>query len=157
MIEFYYDLLDHYVAREDFELIEMDMDSNYLAISVDSQEEIVKPECWEQFEASKKHWLAWNIWSNRTAGIFKLEYEGPQDMGCGLELTFIEDKYKLAVRTLKHEAFLSDTGELVHWCAIELLNDDMVMREWRVSGIVIEVFQSAHDSILKTISQGGAP
>ena len=34
MLEFYYDFLDRFVDRKDFELIQMDTDSNYLAISV---------------------------------------------------------------------------------------------------------------------------
>ena len=33
MLEFYYDFLDHYLCREDFEMVEMDTDSNYLGIS----------------------------------------------------------------------------------------------------------------------------
>ena len=33
MLEFYYDFLDKYIDRRDFELIYMDTDSNYLAIS----------------------------------------------------------------------------------------------------------------------------
>ena len=33
MLEFYYDFLDRYVDRRDFELIQMDTDSNYMAIS----------------------------------------------------------------------------------------------------------------------------
>ena len=33
MLEFYYDFLDRFVDRKDFELIQMDTDSNYMAIS----------------------------------------------------------------------------------------------------------------------------
>ena len=44
MLEFYYDFLDHYFDRRDFELIQMATDSNYIAKSGDSLEEIVKPE-----------------------------------------------------------------------------------------------------------------
>ena len=35
MLEFYYDFLDQYFDRLDFELIQMDMESNYIAISAD--------------------------------------------------------------------------------------------------------------------------
>ena len=35
MLEFYYDFLDKYFSREDFELIQMDTDNNYLAISAE--------------------------------------------------------------------------------------------------------------------------
>ena len=36
MLEFYYDLLENYFSRQDFELRYMDTDSFYLAISGDS-------------------------------------------------------------------------------------------------------------------------
>jgi len=32
-LEFYYDILDRYFDRRDFELIQMDTDSNYMAVS----------------------------------------------------------------------------------------------------------------------------
>ena len=60
MLEFYYDFLNRYFERQDFELIQMDTDSNYMAISADSLEEIVRPELRTEFEAKKKAWLAWD-------------------------------------------------------------------------------------------------
>ena len=42
MLEFYYDFLDRYVDRRDFELIQMDTDSNYMAISGDKLEDIIR-------------------------------------------------------------------------------------------------------------------
>ena len=39
MLEFYYDFLDRYIDRRDFELIQMDTDSNYMAISGDKLED----------------------------------------------------------------------------------------------------------------------
>ena len=44
MLEFYYDFLDKYFIRKDFELCYMDTDSFYLAMSGDSLDEIVKPD-----------------------------------------------------------------------------------------------------------------
>ena len=76
MLEFYYDFLDRYVDRRDFELIQMDTDSNYMAISGDKLEDIIRPELRAEFEATKKNWLAWDKWSGRTPGLFKLESEG---------------------------------------------------------------------------------
>ena len=76
MLEFYYDFLDRYIDRKDFELIQMDTDSNYLAISGKKLEDIVKPELREEFEKEKKNWLAWDKWSGRTPGLFKQEFEG---------------------------------------------------------------------------------
>ena len=76
MLEFYYDFLDIYVDRRDFELIQMDTDSNYMAISGEKLEDIIRPELRAEFEATKKQWLAWDKWSGRTPGLFKLESEG---------------------------------------------------------------------------------
>ena len=76
MLEFYYDFLDRYFSRRDFELIQMDTDSNYLAISADQLEDIIRPELRNEFEATKKEWLAWDKWSGCTPGLFKLECEG---------------------------------------------------------------------------------
>ena len=44
MLEFYYDFLDNYVDRRDFEYIYMDTDSAYFAISGESLRDVVKPE-----------------------------------------------------------------------------------------------------------------
>ena len=63
MLEFYYDFLDKYISRKDFKLIQMDTDSNYMAISGECLEDIVRPHLREEFEADKKNWLAWDKWS----------------------------------------------------------------------------------------------
>ena len=44
MLKFYCDFLDRYFNRNDFELIQMDTDSNYIAISADRLEDVVRPE-----------------------------------------------------------------------------------------------------------------
>jgi len=44
MLEFYYDFLDRYFDRHNFEVLQMDTDSNYLTISADQVEDIVCPE-----------------------------------------------------------------------------------------------------------------
>ena len=76
MLEFYHNFLDRYFDRKDFELIQMDTDSNYMAISAEKLEDIVKPDLKEEFEVKKKNWLAWDKWSSRTPGRFKLEFQG---------------------------------------------------------------------------------
>ena len=76
MLEFYYDFLDKYVDRRDFELIQMETDSLYMGISGESIDEIGRPELKAEFEVEKKLWLSWNKWSSRTPGLFKLEFEG---------------------------------------------------------------------------------
>ena len=58
MLEFYYDSLERYFNRRDFELIQMDMDSNYMAISAQSLKDIVRPELKAEFETQKSvGWL----------------------------------------------------------------------------------------------------
>ena len=44
MLEWYYDFLDVFVDRCDFEYIEMDTDNAYLAITAPSLEQVIKPE-----------------------------------------------------------------------------------------------------------------
>ena len=57
MLEFYYDCVDKYLDRSDFQLCEMDKDSAYMALSGESLESLVKPELREAFEANKAHWF----------------------------------------------------------------------------------------------------
>lgn len=76
MLEFYYDFLDHFFHHRDFELIQMDTDSNDFAISAERLEDIVHPELCTRFEQKKKEWLAWDKWSGHTPGLFKLKCEG---------------------------------------------------------------------------------
>ena len=76
MLEFHYDFLDSYVHRRDYELLQMDTDSSYMALSDASLEAIVRPRLRAEFEAEKKNWLAWDKHSGRTPGLFKLECEG---------------------------------------------------------------------------------
>ena len=50
MLEFYYDFLDYCLSREDFQIMEMDTDSNYLGITAVNVEDLIKPKLKEQFE-----------------------------------------------------------------------------------------------------------
>ena len=57
MLQFYYDFLDKYLDRADFQMCEMDTDSAYIAISGDSVESLVKPELKAEFEQDKCNWF----------------------------------------------------------------------------------------------------
>ena len=57
MLEFYYNFLDFYLHREEFELLEMDTDSNYLGISSENVEDLIKPQLCEEFEQNKHNWF----------------------------------------------------------------------------------------------------
>ena len=56
MFEFYYDSLDYYADRRDFELIQVNTDSLYF----DTLEEAVRPERLKKFNREKKLWLSWD-------------------------------------------------------------------------------------------------
>lgn len=96
MLQFYYDFLDKFVDRSDFEYSEMDTDSAYMALSGDSLQEIVKSHLLREFnhglynfcadvdiEADDStHWLPrqccdkHNMYDTKTPGLFKTEFFG---------------------------------------------------------------------------------
>jgi hypothetical protein len=57
MLQFYYNFIDKYIDRSDFELLEMDTDSNYFAFSEDSIDKIIKPEMRAEYEKDKYNFL----------------------------------------------------------------------------------------------------
>ena len=77
MLEFYFDFLDKFCDRRDFELIQMDTDSFYMALSANDFDDIIKPEMKELYsEAEKKNWLVTDEYSKRVPGLFKAEFQG---------------------------------------------------------------------------------
>lgn len=54
VLQFYYNCLDKVLDRRDFELIQMDSDSLYFALSCDWLEEAVRPELREEFQKCQK-------------------------------------------------------------------------------------------------------
>ena len=57
MLEFYYDFLDFYINRQDFECCEMDTDSLYYALSSSNLENVIKPEKKKKFYENYHKWL----------------------------------------------------------------------------------------------------
>ena len=92
MLEFYYDFLEHFLDRRDFELIQMDTDSMYFALAYNKLEEAIKPELRKNFEQKKKEWLSWDKGSNREPGLFKLEKEGTRAIALCSKCYFVEDE-----------------------------------------------------------------
>ena len=105
MLRFYYDFIDLFISRADFQLIEMDTDSLYMALSQDDLLKVIRPDRLEQFmteygkwmqpEACSYHlkefvesrrgsipWVAppccgkTRIWGMREPGLFKEEWRG---------------------------------------------------------------------------------
>ena len=101
MLQFYYDLLDHYLDRRDYELIQMDTDSMYFALSYDTLEEAVKPELLKDFEREKKRWLSLDKWSSREPGLFKLESEGTSELEYDFSHLMQEPKYTVNTEALE--------------------------------------------------------
>ena len=49
MLEFYYDFMDVFVDRGDFQYCAMDTDSAYMALSAGSVEEVIKPKMQQRY------------------------------------------------------------------------------------------------------------
>ena len=83
MLEFYYHVLDYYLLREDFNMLEMDTDSNHLGITAENVEDLIKPESKEQFEKEKHNWFITPLapQGKRTRGLFKVESKGDKMIG----------------------------------------------------------------------------
>ena len=83
MLEFYYDFLDYYLSREDFQILEMDTDSNYLEIAAERVEDLIKLELKEQFEREKHNWFVTPLvpQGKCTPGLFKVEFKGDKMIG----------------------------------------------------------------------------
>jgi hypothetical protein len=83
MLQFYYDCLDKYIDKSDFEFCEMHTDSAYLAISAESHiDNIIKPEMQDEYLQDKCDWFPHTDtvkhakYDKRTPGLFKVEWEG---------------------------------------------------------------------------------
>ncbi|GFR89461.1 hypothetical protein ElyMa_000794400, partial [Elysia marginata] len=57
MLEFHYDFLYKYVDRKDYQLLEMDTDSLYLAPSKETLEDVVRPNMRQQFADEWDDWF----------------------------------------------------------------------------------------------------
>jgi hypothetical protein len=79
MLEFYYDFVYKYLERDSYQLMEMDTDSLYLAISRSSLEECIKTDLGQEFQQIKHLWFPNQLpgkQKDRTPGLFKIEFEG---------------------------------------------------------------------------------
>ena len=97
LLQFYYNFLDVYVDRADFECIEQDTDSQYIAISGDRIESLIKPEmqdqfksilqdnCHDNYDANETNYLCRTCCTDhanfdfRTPGLFKVDCESARE------------------------------------------------------------------------------
>ena len=92
MLEFYYDFLDKYVDRRDFEMMYMDTDSAYFAISGEELRDVVRPELLDAYDKDVANWLVTDEFSARTGGLFKLEFVGFRMVAQTAKCYFVEGK-----------------------------------------------------------------
>ena len=57
MLQFYYDLVDKFVDRSNFEYCQMDTDSAYIALAGRSLDDLVRPELRQQYFAEYNQWF----------------------------------------------------------------------------------------------------
>ena len=82
MLEFYYDFIDRFIDRSDFQYVQTDTDSAYCAFSSNDFDCLVKPHLKEEYNRIKSDWFGRDdtpenkLYDKRTPGLFKLEYEG---------------------------------------------------------------------------------
>ena len=126
MLEFYFDFMDVFIDRKDFEYCEMDTDSAYMAISSTSFKNVIKPELKDKFEECLKgfcggedfkadedmHWFPRTCcqkheqYDRRTPGLFKIEFEGDEMIGlCSKTyiVTTKEGEYKFSSKGINKQ------------------------------------------------------
>ena len=149
MLQFYYEFLDYFLDRRDFELIQMDTDSMYFALSQDKFEDAIKPDYRAQFEEDKKSWLAWDKWSNREPGLFKLEKQGTRAIALCSKCYYVEDevggqakmsskgvnKRQNELRWERYERALEGSGDMATNRGFRMHNGAMYTYEQRKLGL----------------------
>ena len=69
--------MDRYLDRTEFELIQMDTDSLYIAISGASINDIVRPKLRKEYDNGRKtEFLSTSKYYDRMPGLFKAEFQG---------------------------------------------------------------------------------
>ena len=127
MLEFYYDCVDRYVDRADFEYIQMDTDSAYAALAGPSLESVVKPSLKEEFrrqvaghcgqspfEADANTWFPREccrqdaMWDRRTPGLFKLEATGQEMIALSSKTYLLQrgDDFKMSCKGINKRSVL---------------------------------------------------
>ena len=91
MLKFYYDFLGMYVNRRDFELIQVDTDSMYMALDTKNIDEVILPEMMKEFQAQRQEWLSKKTWSNHIPGLFNLEFEASRVIAVCSNCYYVDD------------------------------------------------------------------
>jgi hypothetical protein len=78
MLQFYYDVIDKYVDRSDFQLCAMDTDSNYFAFTADSLDAVIKPDMREAFYREMDKWFPSQCCSNHKEDFVQCKMDGEE-------------------------------------------------------------------------------
>ena len=117
MLQFYYDFLVKYVDKMDFQMMYMDTDSMYMAITKDKFDDLVKPCMREEYEKDKCNWFPRDdtpehaAYDKRTAGLFKVEFEGDGMVALAAKLYYVlgcenKDKFSCKGVQKKNNSYL---------------------------------------------------
>jgi hypothetical protein len=145
MLQFYYDCLDKYVDRSDFQYVEMDTDSAYLALSGSKLDDVIKPDMREEYEQDKYNWFPdertpeSKAYNKRTPGLFKVEFEGNAIYALCSKLYFVEgDNYnKYSCKGIQknqneiskdrfHNVLFNDVKDMCTNKGFRVINNEMV-------------------------------
>ena len=92
MLEFYYDFVDKFCDRRDFEVIQMDTDSLYMALTAEDFDEIIRPDLKELYKDEKPKWLVTDEYSKRVPGLFKPEFKGKRMIALTSKCYFADNR-----------------------------------------------------------------
>jgi len=76
MLEFFYDVLQKYFNPAEYQCMQTDTDSIYVALSAENQTDLVKPELKHEFDEIYPTWFVTSTATKRTPGLLKEEYRG---------------------------------------------------------------------------------
>jgi len=95
MYSFYYDCIDKYTDRSNYQYIEMDCNSAYMALAGEF-ENLIRPKLKNQYENDKVNWFILNNYDKRTPGLFKIEFKGVGAITLCSKSYYVwsEDKFK---------------------------------------------------------------
>lgn len=109
MLQFHYNFLDRFVSRVNYQLLEMDTDSSYLALSKATLEEVVRPPLKEEYIRLRKGYCKDGptpflqyfprtccekhaLYDKRVPGVFKTEFVGDEMIGLCSKTYFVDNR-----------------------------------------------------------------
>ena len=97
LLSFYYRFIDKYFDRKDFELVQCDTDSLYIAFSSDNLDTLIKPDMRNAYANDVHNWLPRTsppeaaLFDKREPGLFKVEWEGDQIVALNSKMYSVYD------------------------------------------------------------------